>query len=57
MVFLIPIFVIIVSVFVIDHIYFSKENEIAKANHQQNTKDDLKNEKQQYIENILNQHK
>ncbi|MBF7068081.1 hypothetical protein IY885_07370 [Campylobacter volucris] len=57
MVFLIPIFVIIVSVFVIDHIYFSKENEIAKANHQQKTKDGLKNEKQQYIENILNQHK
>lgn len=57
MVFLIPIFVIIVSVFVIDYIYFSKENEIAKANHQQKTKDGLKNEKQQYIENILNQHK
>lgn len=56
MVFLIPIFVIMASIFIIDYVYFAKENEIAKTNHQQKTKDDLKNEKQKYIENILNHH-
>lgn len=54
MIFLIPLIVIISSIFIIDHFYFSKENEIVKEKKQvvqKNTDSD----KQRYLENILNQ--
>ncbi|EJV5919716.1 TPA: hypothetical protein R1698_000136, partial [Campylobacter lari] len=54
MVFLIPLIVIISSIFIIDHFYFSKENEIIKEQKQIEQKD-IKQDKQKYLENILNQ--
>ncbi|MBT0793528.1 hypothetical protein KJQ87_00395 [Campylobacter lari] len=54
MIFLIPLIVIISSIFIIDHFYFSKENEIIKGQKQIEQKD-TKQDKQKYLENILNQ--
>ncbi|HEG2580845.1 TPA: hypothetical protein SCV07_000133 [Campylobacter lari] len=54
MVFLIPLIVIISSIFIIDHFYFSKENEIIKEQKQIEQKN-IKQDKQKYLENILNQ--
>ncbi|AJC87939.1 hypothetical protein CINS5915_00135 [Campylobacter insulaenigrae] len=56
MVFLIPLILIIASVFIFDYMYFSKENENVKIQQKNETKD-LKNHKQQYLESILNQDK
>lgn len=54
MVFLIPLIFIISSVFIIDHFYFSKENEVVKQQKQIERKN-IKQDKQKYLENILNQ--
>ncbi|ECP5270553.1 hypothetical protein FT840_01670 [Campylobacter lari] len=53
MVFLVPLILIISSIFIIDHFYFSKENEVVKEQKQIGQKD--KQDKQKYLENILNQ--
>ncbi|AJC84932.1 hypothetical protein [Campylobacter peloridis] len=55
MVFLIPLVLIISSIFLIDHFYFSKENEILKSQNQIEQKHTNKESKQKYIEDILNQ--
>lgn len=55
MIFLIPLFLIITSVFVFDYIYFSKENEVVKIQ-KKKEKEDSANHKRQYLEDILNQH-
>ncbi|WP_167507495.1 hypothetical protein [Campylobacter armoricus] len=54
MIFLIPLIVIISSIFIIDYIYFSKENDTIKAQKQIEQKD-TNHDRQKYLENILNQ--
>ncbi|CAM4092704.1 hypothetical protein [Campylobacter armoricus] len=54
MIFLIPLIVIISFIFIIDYIYFSKENDTIKAQKQIEQKD-TNHDRQKYLENILNQ--
>ncbi|QOR00670.1 MULTISPECIES: hypothetical protein [unclassified Campylobacter] len=54
MVFLIPLIFIISSIFVVDYLYFSEENEAIKTQKQVEQKD-TEQDKQKYLENILKQ--
>ncbi|WP_167348868.1 hypothetical protein [Campylobacter ornithocola] len=54
MVFLIPLIVVISSIFIIDYFYFSKENETIK-NQKQIEQKNTNQDKQKYLESILNQ--